>query len=311
MQKSNIAGDDLALQREELLALLLESGETDTPAQGQRAESGCVVPLQPHGNQEPLLLIGAFHFRTLVGELGFDRPVYGLLGGDLDSEGRYLNRVEEMAEGYLEEIKRLQPEGPYYLGGYCFGGLIAYELACRLHNQGDHVALLALIDTVNPATSELDTVEARTRLRDHWTRLREKGGEYLVEWGRQRTRFERVRATMKAKQVTARLYSGWGKTHPDWLAGTASYEAEVEASSAYVPQPYSGSATVFVSTPESTGSAAETVREKWDGGWGALVRGHLEVVELDSKWHMDILEEPRVRYLAAEFRRRLDSSQGA
>src|SRR5262249_39581722 len=53
----------------------------------------------------------------------------------------------EMAESYIKEIKRVQRHGPYHIGGYSFGGLVAYEMAQILHSRGEEVALLALFDT--------------------------------------------------------------------------------------------------------------------------------------------------------------------
>src|SRR5436309_7819789 len=67
-----------------------------------------------------------------------------------------------MAALYINEICRVQPEGPYFLGGYCLGGTIAYEIAQQLTSRGAVVALLALFDTLNwsnmRATSALDDV---------------------------------------------------------------------------------------------------------------------------------------------------------
>src|SRR5258708_35056715 len=54
-----------------------------------------------------------------------------------------------MATHYLKEIRELQPQGPYYLGGFCMGGQVAYEMAQNLRNQGEKVALLIMIDTYN------------------------------------------------------------------------------------------------------------------------------------------------------------------
>ncbi len=60
-----------------------------------------------------------------------------------------------MAEHYLAEIRRLQPEGPYYLGGHSAGGLVAFEMAWRLRAQGERVALVALFDTWAPGHGEV------------------------------------------------------------------------------------------------------------------------------------------------------------
>ena len=58
-----------------------------------------------------------------------------------------------MAAHYIEEIRTLQPEGPYFIGGHCIGGLIAFEMAQQLHRQGERVGLLALFDSYAPRGS--------------------------------------------------------------------------------------------------------------------------------------------------------------
>jgi thioesterase domain-containing protein len=75
--------------------------------------------------------------------------VYGLQSKGLDGTTTFSTSIEDMAEDYLKEIKRLQPEGPYMLGGYCMGGTLAYETAQRLHRNGDKIALVALFETYN------------------------------------------------------------------------------------------------------------------------------------------------------------------
>jgi len=113
-----------------------------------------LVQIQPGGSRPPLFLIhGAggyiFFYRDLARHLGSDQPVYGLQSKGLNDKQPFLTRVEEMASHYIEEIKTVQPKGPYFLGGYCLGGSIAYEIAQQLIAQGQEVALLALMETYN------------------------------------------------------------------------------------------------------------------------------------------------------------------
>src|SRR5262249_37178884 len=61
----------------------------------------------------------------------------------------YLSTVEEMAAAYLKEIREFQPEGPYFLGGFCLGGQVAFDIAQRLQEMGEEVPLLAIMDTYN------------------------------------------------------------------------------------------------------------------------------------------------------------------
>ena len=77
-----------------------------------------------------------------------DQPFYCLQAKGLDGS-EPLRTVEDAAAFYIEEIREIQPHGPYHLGGTCFGGLVAFEMACMLRDQGEEVGLLALIDTYN------------------------------------------------------------------------------------------------------------------------------------------------------------------
>src|ERR1043166_4332923 len=101
--------------------------------QGGVAKS-LIVPIQPRGSRPPLFLVhGAggdvlWGYANLVLHLPAEQPVYGIKSrGQVGLEE--LSHLPEMAAYYITEIKRVQPVGPYYLGGYCFGGNVAYEMA--------------------------------------------------------------------------------------------------------------------------------------------------------------------------------------
>ena len=82
--------------------------------------------------------------------LGPEQPVYGLIPFFWDVP-RASFTLEQIAADFLEEIRALQPEGPYFLGGYSFGGLVAFEMAHQLQTQGQEVRLLVLIDAAYPS----------------------------------------------------------------------------------------------------------------------------------------------------------------
>jgi acyl carrier protein len=113
-----------------------------------------LVAIQPAGSRPPLF---CFHgaggnvliYRDLSRRLGPDQPFYGLQSQGLDGSLPPLTTVEEMAALYVKEIRRAQPHGPYFLGGYCGGGTVAYEAAQQLQEDGERVVLLALFDTMN------------------------------------------------------------------------------------------------------------------------------------------------------------------
>jgi phthiocerol/phenolphthiocerol synthesis type-I polyketide synthase E len=113
-----------------------------------------LVPIQPSGSRAPLFCIHATSgnvsiYQHLSRHLGSDQPVYGLQAQGFDSIRPVLTKIEDMAALYIREIRKVRPKGPYLLAGYGMGGTIAFEMAQRLHADGENVALLALINTMN------------------------------------------------------------------------------------------------------------------------------------------------------------------
>jgi acetoacetyl-CoA synthetase len=84
---------------------------------------------------------------TLVNALHSRRPVYGLQAHGLDGEQPMHRRVEDMAASYVEQMRRVQPSGPYAIAGFSFGGLVAFEIAQQLSRAGERIELLCLLDT--------------------------------------------------------------------------------------------------------------------------------------------------------------------
>jgi amino acid adenylation domain-containing protein len=136
---------------------------------GRIAESRMpmLFPINKHGNGAPLFLVcGVYslnyfedesnsrfeqdfmrYFSNLLMILGNERPVYGLRPRGIYRGEHFHTSVEEMASEYIREITAIQPEGPYYIGGECIGGVVAHAIACQLNAQGAIVKRLILLDT--------------------------------------------------------------------------------------------------------------------------------------------------------------------
>jgi len=111
-----------------------------------------LVPLQPSGSKPPLFLMhgwggNVYVFLNLARRMKADRPIYGVQAVGLDGLVPRHSSVEDMARHYAQEIRSLQPEGPYHLAGYSLGGWIAYAVAQELTRQGEKVDFLGLFDT--------------------------------------------------------------------------------------------------------------------------------------------------------------------
>ncbi len=111
-----------------------------------------IVPLRTAGSAPPLFCVHGLGghvgaFLPLAQALAEGRPVYGVQAQGLEPGQQPQDTIEAMAATYVDEIRREQPHGPYWLSGWSLGGLIALEMARRLEAAGEEVALLAMLDT--------------------------------------------------------------------------------------------------------------------------------------------------------------------
>jgi amino acid adenylation domain-containing protein len=133
-----------------------------------------LVAIQPEGSRPPLFCVHAaganvLIYRPLSRHLGNDQPVYALQAQGLDGRTSPLTTVEDMAALYIEEMRAVQPQGPYFLLGASFGGLVIYEMAQQLLAARQEVALLAMLNTNCPVYT------LAKRMRCHLGHLMEYG----------------------------------------------------------------------------------------------------------------------------------------
>jgi thioesterase domain-containing protein/acyl carrier protein len=173
---------------EDLAALLREA----TPEEAWSP----LVAIRPTGRERPFFCVhpiggNVLCYRELAWQLGEDRPFYALEAAGLDGGEVSETRLEDMAARYIEAIREVQPEGPYHLGGWSFGGAVAFEMARQLRAQGQEVATLALIDSLAPggdagitSIEEIDRAWLQTAFvmnlawglgEDRWNALRNAG----------------------------------------------------------------------------------------------------------------------------------------
>lgn len=129
------------------IARLIETGDYNH-------QWSSLVPIRTKGNKEPIFLIhgaggNVLLYKELSELLDADRPVYGLQSQGLDDKSTILTTIEEMASQYVKEMRIIQPSGPYYLGGYCMGGTLAFEIARIINEENQEVAFLGLFETYN------------------------------------------------------------------------------------------------------------------------------------------------------------------
>lgn len=118
------------------------------------AEMPSLVRFKEGTAQPPLFLVLAFDldgelYLNLANHYQGDRPIYGLQFYGHNHTRILHTRIPDMAAFIVEQLRLIQPEGPYLLGGQCAGGVIAFEVAQQLQAQGHQVALLALLDAAD------------------------------------------------------------------------------------------------------------------------------------------------------------------
>jgi amino acid adenylation domain-containing protein len=119
------------------------------------SSTSCLVPIQLNGSKTPIFAVHAgegniVFYHSLSKRLGTNQPFYGLQARGLNGIDRPFSQMEQMASHYISEIRKVQPEGPYYLAGYCLGATIVFEMAQQLTHQGQKVALLANFNGITP-----------------------------------------------------------------------------------------------------------------------------------------------------------------
>lgn len=141
-----------------------------------------VVAVQASGSKRPFFFLhgdwfgGGFYCLNLSRHLGPDQPFYVL--EPYNFEGLPIPPTfEEMAAAHIEALRTIQPEGPYLLGGFCNGGLMAYEMARQLHAQGQTIDLLVMIDPASPTPHE-----AIRNTVNRVGRLLHQGQEKQLDW---------------------------------------------------------------------------------------------------------------------------------
>lgn len=119
--------------------------------QAPAGSASLLVPIQSQGPGAPFFCVAGgggsvLYYYPLAHHMGARRPFLALQAIGLDGDCEPASSVEELAAAYVKEIRAVQPEGPYLIGGHCFGGLVAFEISQQLCREGQDVALLVLMD---------------------------------------------------------------------------------------------------------------------------------------------------------------------
>lgn len=302
-----------------------------------------LIPMKKEGDKEPFFIISdgrgrLFVYKHLRRHFACNRPLYGLQVHDINAYVSSGASIETLAANYIEAIRTVQPHGPYHLGGFCMGGIIAYEMARQLEAAGQEVGRVALISSMKPPFLIDDDIFAFYMLcKELLIPLEETGLDISGE---------------EFNSVASQL-SDWDKTHlrqGDWkkqVQGSLSesflskyeklarmeererirlaYDLAVKAGNQYLTRmTLDDFAEIFTIYRTSVISVAQYRPEKYDGPvtvFAPLERDPVMSKSMDvvSLWsesgarnvaftdvegsHVTCLEEPHVRKLAGQLNR--------
>ena len=271
-----------------------------------------LVPLQPKGSKPPFFCVHPIFgvvlpYYTLAQQMGLDQPFYGLQPFGIDGKPPY-TRIEEMAASYIKAIRQMQPQGPYYLGGWSFGGLVAFEMAQQLRQAGHKIALLAVIDTPAPTPTHKPSFWKgfkflfTTTARSIWAFLL----DYLSLLATA-DRFKLIERTKLPKNWRGRLeHAAIASLLPQEAQARVLNEltirpmlqvfyANSQAVHHYVPQLYLDRITLF----RTPAPSADGTPDLLTLGWQQLTGVEVEMHQIPGN-HFTMLRKPQVELLAQQ-----------
>ncbi|MEH2261609.1 amino acid adenylation domain-containing protein [Nostoc sp.] len=256
-----------------------------------------LVPIRKNGNQLPLFCVhpgggNVLCYHHIAYYLSSERPFYGLECVGLNPENQPHTSIEQMATHYIQELQTVQPHGPYFLSGWSFGGLVAFDMAQQLSRQGEQIALLALIDTNPPYLSYKEPVDYafllvelfKDRLDLCLNDLRQLEPQEQIIY---------VEEQAKHKNVVIQGFDFEQAPHLLKI-----FQINAEAVQNYKGEYYSGSIVLF--------KASETDAEL-EYHWNELVE-HIETVVVPGN-HLNMVLPPHVQTLVQELEKFIEQGR--
>jgi thioesterase domain-containing protein len=280
-----------------------------------------LVTLRSEGSKPPFFCIhseggNVLEYVRLAEHMSHDQPFYALQAQGLKGDRIEGHSVEEMAQHYLEEMKTRQPQGPYFIGGYCLGGLVAYEMARQLEEKGDQVAFLGLISAYSPDHVHQVLASANFFRRLLYQFIERSALEianlsvlgnrerisYLQDRVRQVGLLLRVQFEGKMDWIISRLRMGpFRHSRPYVLEKVR--ESQGKAFHKFRPLPIKSRITLFRLSEQSRALVRDPLQ-----GWGGLSAAGIEDYEIKA-FHKNILKEPWVKVLSEKLQACLDEAQ--
>lgn len=273
-------------------------------------DTTALVVLQRGTDRPPFFCVPGASSNTLqllrlARHLGEDQPFFAVQLQGFEGRAVPYTSVEEIAKQAMQVIQETHPTGPYCLGGFSMGGLIALEIAQQLGAKGEDVTLLALLDTAFPGTQRLSFREGKpawvafpahepaaldltNQLQHGWQGINAATTRFWLSLGR------------LSRMLRYRLYLRSGKKIPQVLRQAVVNETHSTAAYRYTPQNYAGRITLFSAAHGRTNNKGTLYR------WQQLAGGGLEIHQVPGDH--DVVMEPGVTVLAERLRACLDTA---
>jgi len=291
------------------LAVLIREGN-------KGAARPSLLALQPNGHRPPLFLVHSmgggilWGYENIARHFGADQPVYAFQPCAPERLDEF-DTVEKMAAHYLAEMRRFQPQGPYRLGGYCFGGNVAYEMARQLEVQGEPANLLVLMNAW-PANAGHDRIQWTARMAFKFLGNLYYWATRLWQWDPEARRqfFRWKLQTLRKRLARRRRRPAAGEADIDLLVDLSAiplaerllWSAQLRALRNYHPLPYGGKVTLLRTKGYPFFSSFDTAH-----GWREFARGGV-AVQIVPGMHETVMVEPHAKALARELKACLDAA---
>jgi thioesterase domain-containing protein len=242
-----------------------------------------------------------FCYRELAAALGDDQPFYGVQAQGLDGRHAPQTRIEDMAAHYVRVLREAQPRGPYNLAGWSLGGNIAYEMACQLHEQGEEVGLLALLDAGAVAPDQKATEEDFLAM---LLGLFPAGAQLPLEDLRKLPPDEQLQYFVgRAQEAQLVALDGDLATGAQHVFDV--FQADVQAIVEHRPRPFAGRVTLLKAAEQALDLAGDSTL-----GWSSYAAGGIDVHVIPGD-HVHMIREPSVQHVAACLRQCLAAADFA
>ena len=264
-----------------------------------------LVPIQPKGTKQPIFCISALgdeiiQFAELAALLGDDQPFYGLQQG-LERTDKIRTTIPDIAAHYLSEIRTVQPHGPYLIAGYCFGGLVAYEMAQQLQAVGETVEPLLMIEAEAPGGIYPTQTTLGHKVKRAFSNLHRNGPGAEFKYLRKRLyKIWRWQIWTRLRHYLHQSYEAAGRELPGTLKDILQINAQAADDYAPIIKPYRGDIDLLRAE-----LMAPDYVYKEQLGWDELIQGEITTYWIPGD-HEGIWKTPNVQTYAQQMKRILN-----